>query len=626
MTCLLIWILSRRYLKKLYRSGFYGPDLDIMRYFAFTIIWQLLKDWRYQNPGLLVLVFLCIISIPATVIAGQLVSVTIQGIDGRLYDNVAASLKLNVKKNDESLSEGQIRRLHTSADKEIREALEPFGYYSPEISQSLEYADGIWAATYTVAPGLPVKIAAVEIQLTEEHDVPLSFQSMKENFPLKAGDQLDHTLYKSGKKDLLQKLFSQGYVKAVYAVNQIEVNRRDKSAKIILKIDTGPRYLFGKTVFEQDILDEDFLRRFINFQEGTPYSVRKLMRLQQILYSSNFFSQVVVRGDIDRADGLYIPITVRLTNPEFFNRYTLGAGYATDSGLRGKVGWDNRLINRYGHTVSTEMNIAEREDNIKFVYRIPVNDPRFDKMLFGATYNREIWDDTDTDLLQGGISYEHAGRIFKYGGGFEVRKEKYEVGVTSGESYLTVPFLNWSVAYGDDYINTSNGLFFSANLKGASDKVLADTTFLQGLVNGKVITTPFDGLRLIGRFSIGATAVDSIDNLPPSLRFYAGGDQSVRGYGYKELGPMDASGTVVGGQYLLFGSIEAEKRIYENWSAALFFDTGNGLDSFTGDLAEGVGVGIRYRLPFGQIRVDVASALSEDGNPLRLHITVGGDL
>jgi translocation and assembly module TamA len=87
----------------------------------------------------------------------------------------------------------------------------------------------------------------------------------------------------------------------------------------------------------------------------------------------------------------------------------------------------------------------------------------------------------------------------------------------------------------------------------------------------------------------------------------------------------DSSGTVVGGKYLLFGSVELEKSIYKNWSAALFYDTGKGVDDFSEALGQGVGAGVRYQLPFGQIRLDVASAVSEDGNPLRLHFTIGGD-
>ena len=120
--------------------------------------------------------------------------------------------------------------------------------------------------------------------------------------------------------------------------------------------------------------------------------------------------------------------------------------------------------------------------------------------------------------------------------------------------------------------------------------------------------------------------MESFEDLPPSLRFYAGGDQSVRGYGYRELGPEDSSGVVVGGQYLLEGSIEIERRLTSIWSVAAFYDVGNAFDDIDADLKHGAGVGIRLILPFGRIRMDVASALSDADHPFRIHLTVGADL
>jgi len=120
--------------------------------------------------------------------------------------------------------------------------------------------------------------------------------------------------------------------------------------------------------------------------------------------------------------------------------------------------------------------------------------------------------------------------------------------------------------------------------------------------------------------------MESIDELPPSLRFYAGGDQSVRGYGYKELGPEDASGKVIGGQYLTEVSIEFERRINKTWSIAAFYDLGNAYDDINADLQSGAGLGGRMTLPFGQIRLDVASALSDADFPVRIHLSIGADL
>ncbi len=564
--------------------------------------------------------------LPSMTLAQGLIVVTVEGLQGKLYDNVIASLKIYKEREEKGLSDGEVRRMHNRAEEEIRKALEPFGYYSPIVKSSLEKDTDGWLVEYVVDSGEPVRVSSMQISIETFDRPPDELSDIIPLFPLNKGDVLDHTVYGRGKKIIMQQMFSLGYMKAKFVRNKILVDRAALTADIDLSIRSGPRFLFGKTVFVQELMDPALLQRFVNYQEGEPYSSKKLIDLQTALYKTNYFGKVDINGDVSQAEGNHIPITVNLTEPEFFNRYKFGLGYATDNGLRGKVGWDNRLFNKKGHTVSSEVKLSQGENSMKVIYAVPVRDPRFDKMLYLATYEDETWDDTDTRLFIGSAKYVHAGKKYKYSGGVQLRDERYQVGVTDGESFLPVAELSLSTIFADDPVNTRNGLFVSGEVRGASEDFFGDTTFIQGEISGKIIVSPLDSFRLIGRISLGATSVDSIDDLPPSLRFYAGGDQSVRGYGYKELGPEDSSGTVIGGKYLVFGSIEAEQVVTGNWSLAAFVDSGNAVNDLTTDLKEGVGIGVRYRLPFGQVRIDVASAISEDGNPLRLHLMVGGDL
>jgi translocation and assembly module TamA len=163
-------------------------------------------------------------------------------------------------------------------------------------------------------------------------------------------------------------------------------------------------------------------------------------------------------------------------------------------------------------------------------------------------------------------------------------------------------------------------------VKGADKNIISDATFAQAQAGMKAIASVFDKWRLIGRFTLGGTAVDSIDELPPSLRFYAGGDQSVRGYAYKSIGTTDASGTVIGGRYLLVGSMEVERKVNDMWSVAAFYDTGQAMDSLNVDLKKSVGIGGRVALPFGQIRLDIAMPLLEEEHAFRIHFNIGADL
>lgn len=580
---------------------------------------------EYMRRALFHLIFVALLIAAAPVRAEVLDDVIIEGVEGKLRDNVTAQLTIYKKKGDESLSRWRIEQMHTKAESEIQNAMKPFGYYSSTVSSELRHTDDGWRAVYSITPGKPVVVSLVTLAFESGDELISEVEKLASLFPLKEGDVLNHQQYKDGKKKLLQQLAALGHVDAGYIKSEIRVHRGNHEAELELRVKTGPRYRFGKTTFEQDLLDADFLAGYINYRRGDPYSRQKLIQLQQILYATNYFGRVIVQGEVDKAEGLYIPVRVTMADPDFFSRYNFGAGYATDEGMRAKIGWDNRLFNRYGHSASSEIKLAERNMSLDFQYSVPMGDPRYDTISYGARYNTQSWEGTDTEVLKVTTSYKHSAKRFSYGAGFELHDERYDVGTDSGTRFLPMPFGLYSLIYADNPINTTHGVFFSVKLRGATEALFADTTFGQVLCTGKLITSPFDGLRLISRVSLGATAVDAIEDLPPSLRFYAGGDKSVRGFGYRELATQDSSGTVIGGKYLLFGSVELEKRIYKNWSGALFYDTGKGVDDFSEALGQGVGVGMRYKLPFGRIRLDVASAVSEEGDPLRLHFTIGGD-
>jgi len=132
--------------------------------------------------------------------------------------------------------------------------------------------------------------------------------------------------------------------------------------------------------------------------------------------------------------------------------------------------------------------------------------------------------------------------------------------------------------------------------------------------------------RLIARFDIGTTLANDAADLPVSIKYFAGGDQNVRGYQYQSLGPENELGEVVGGKHLFVASAEYDFRVHPDWKLAVFYDTGNAFSEFDDlNLQSSAGIGVRWLSPIGPIRVDLASALDND-NKLRLHITMGPDL
>ncbi|MFH0781415.1 MAG: autotransporter assembly complex family protein [Pseudomonadota bacterium] len=564
--------------------------------------------------------------LPSVVPASVKIEVTVTGVSGPVYQNVLARLTILLQKDNERLQAGAIRRLHRQAEEDIRSALAPFGYYNPSIKSSLEKKGEVWHAEYAIDQGPPIVITEIDVGLVGAGANNEHLVAALADFPLKKGDVLNQELYEKGKKKLVNLAFGEGFLAAFFSGRSLRVNAEANSGSVRLVLDTGRQYLFGTTHSSQGILKQDLLNRYLPYKVGDPYSPAKLFELQSILYQTNYFSKVVARGQLGRVQDFAVPVEIDLTAPEHLNKYSFGLGYATDTGVRGKIDWDNRLFNSSGHKVNSSLQLGERENTIALNYLLPLEDPKYYSLANSLAYQDKQWENTTTQLFTASVAREYVGQRFKLSTGLELRDEIYDVGDTSGDSTLLLPALNIGGIFADDILNTKNGLQASLGLLGGAKGVVSDVTFLQATFGGKAIVSPFEDWRLIGRGSLGATLVDSIDSLPPSLRFYTGGDNTLRGYRYRSIGTRDASGAIIGGKYLVVCSIEVERVIYNQWSLASFWDIGTATDDLSLDFHQGIGGGVRFRLPFGQIRLDVASAITEDGNPLRVHLTVGGDL
>ncbi len=576
-----------------------------------------MKAFLVQIFNIVLFVVLC----SGSVCHSETIDISIHGISGELHDNVSAALQRKIPQNN---VEKRVRKLHKGAKKIIAEAMQPFGYYDPVITSAITHDEQGWKLEYDIDAGEAIEVAEVLISFIE-HDISYYFpEGLK--FPLQRGDRLNHGLYEKGKKRILRLLEDRGYIKSAYHESRIEIDRFTKSCRIVLKLDAGRQYSFGDTIISQDVLHEKFLRKFLNYQKGEIYSAKILLQLEQILFKTGYFGSVNVSGDLEGSRDGFIPVVIVLSPREYKNRFTVGAGWATDNGYRIKLGWENKLLNRSGHNFAVDLLLAQYETRLDLTYGIPVIDPILDTVFLVANAADESWEDTDTKLTKGSLYYEHKGRIFAYSAGVEFRDETYTIGLDTGYSFLVVPFASIAVVYRDGNMPAREGLRLAVGVEGATDQVASDNSFLQLLVSGKGIISLFENIRLIGTFSLGGIFSDEFEEIPPSLRFYAGGDHSVRGYANKSLGPMDELGNVIGGKYLVSCSLELEANVYKQWSFAAFMDAGNAMDDISSDLAEGVGCGIRYQLPFGQVRLDVARAISEDGSPFRLHFTVGSEL
>ena len=556
-----------------------------------------------------------------TLVAG--IDVRIEGLSGDEEDNVQAFLGIYQEREKKDLLDSRVERLHERAPDEIRESLAPFGHYRVQVDAELTRgAEGDWVARYKVDPGPVVPLGTVDVQITGE----AANEPGRPDLGVKSGKPLSHAEYEAAKAKLKAFARDRGYLDARFERSAVEVDVEAYRADVVLHLDSGPRYYFGEVRFDQDQFDPDFLRRFIDLQAGQTFRDADLLRLQGGLINTDYFSLVEVHPRVDRVSSdRQVPIDVKLVpNPP--NRYRFGAGFGTDTGPRMSVDWTRRYIGREGHSANVELVLSTAIQRLEAGYRIPLADPRKEYVAFRTSAERY-----DTDSRKGAVFSVRGEHNTFYGDWQRILALDYEYespqDTDEGTYYNLIPGATWVWKTLDDAIYTKSGARVDLRVIGAYEGLLSSSTFLQGYARGKAVHSPMDDLRLIVRGEFGASAADSVLDIPPSRRFYAGGDNSVRGYQYEELSPVDSEGKKTGGRYLTTASVEVERRVTGDWFAAAFYDVGNAFDEpGEMDLKQAVGVGARWLSPVGLVRLDIAKGLDPQADDFRIHLVIGPDL
>ena len=557
-------------------------------------------------------------------------TVQVEGLDGPLRDNVLAALELNRFSGKAAPEESRLRWLHNDAPRQISEALQPFGYYQPVIKSTLERTADGWEARYHIEPGPPLTIDTVDVEILGEGKDDPVFQKLLAKIPLIHGQILDQAHYEQFKQNLESLATERGYFKARLVEHAIQVNLQTHQATIRLHYDTGPRYRFGAIAFQQDVLSLKLLERYPQFKAGDPYDANELLKLQSDLGNTPYFSQVQVNAPPDAASDT-TPVEVEL-EPGKSSKYSAGLGYGTDTGARGKLKMEQRRINREGHHAEEELLLSSIKSSLGAKYMIPGKNPTTDEYALTAAYINQNYEQQDYELGSLGGSWQRQDGNWLKNFNLSYQYERYQAinsaNSATTSSLLLIPGLNWTWIDADDRLNPSRGLLFGFELRGAATELLSDTTFAQGVLHLKGVYAFNDVSRIIARSDLGATVIDQgISSLPTSLRFFAGGDTSVRGYAYNSIGPTDAAGDVIGGKNLLIASLEYEHRVWDDWSLATFVDSGDAFDGASPELKTGVGLGVRWRSPVGPVRLDFASGLDRPpGDTFRFSFSIGPDL
>lgn len=563
-------------------------------------------------------------------VAGQAaVEVRVAGVEDELRDNVLAFLSLKRYANAQDLDEEKLARLLRRAEREARSALRPFGYYSAEVVASLAEQESGWKAVIAIYPGQPVRLVAAEVELLGPgRDQPFLTEVVATS-PLRVGERLSHADYDRLKSDLQRVAASNGYLDASWSRAELSIDVERLEARALLTLDTGERYRFGETTIEQGFLDPGLVRRYLRYREGDWYDATELLRTQFALDDSSYFSVVEVLPQARDRQARTVPIHINAEKNKR-HRYRIGVGYASDTEWRALLGWTNRQLNRRGHRLSVLGRVSSPEKSAEVDYVIPWEDPALEKLSLKLTGGLIRRGDVETRgaSLQPSLTQVRGRWQRVLFANLDYTRDTLpdttepggSTAVAPDRTLLLVPGISFALLpprfLGPAAID--RGLL--AELLGSASALGSDSNFLRLRVRDDRrfdLGGPWD---LLVRGEVGASAVGDFDELPSQYRFFAGGDRSVRGYALNELSPVDDFGNKVGGRHMLVASVELERALPRNFAAAVFIDAGNAFNSWGDRLEYSAGIGVRYRLPFLSVGLDVAQSISESGRSPRVHL------
>lgn len=567
----------------------------------------------------------------APVFGADPVTVAVNGVEGDALGNVRQALSLPYG----LVREGKVDRLWldrfaAQAPAMVRQALEPYGYYKSEVAaRVVPEGEGRFRLQVDVLPGQPVRVSEVTVELTGAGAGERSLRRIRDEFPLSAGEVLFQPEYERAKGELQSQAQTLGFLDADFPRHEIRISPDRTEARIALVLDTGPRFYFGDTRIEgAPDYPAPYLERFLAFKEGEPFSYAKLGETQLNFANSERFKQVVVTPEREEAEGARVPVLVRLTEAP---RRTLrpGIGYGTDTGPRFSVRYRDLNLFERGHDLDLSIYAAQRLQGFAGRYTVP---SASDHRSFSSVQLNLQQEDVTTYSSK--IAALELDRTFGLGRGevgtvyLRLLQESFTVADVNSNSRLVLPGFRFTKDHFNDLVRPTRGFRYSLDVRGAHPLLGSDSGLAQFIGNvGVLVPLPWR-LTLQGRGS-GAYSLleDPLGELPPSIRFFAGGDQSVRGYAFQGLGPRDANGRVVGGKHLLIGSLELQRALYQNWAVSVFHDMGNAFNDYASmHLEQGVGVGVHYFTPVGGLNLYLAHPLAKDAKSYRIHFTVGFQL
>ena len=539
----------------------------------------------------------------------------------------------------------QLQRLVRVAPQQIRTFVATEGYYSPEISATLDReTEATPVVRITVTPGEPVRVAEVDLVLQgftinpqQKAEQQFDVNALKASWALKKGAIFRQDEWEAAKRAFLRQVAQTRYPRAQLVETQATVDPELHQANLRVVLDSGPEMRFGALRIEGlKRYPASVVENLNQIHPGDYYSEAALQSYQSRLQDTGYFASVEVSADtsavlneqLDAAASTPeqnaaaamapLPLLVRVVENKRKN-VSAGLGYSTNTGNRASLTYDDLSV--FGLRMKSALTLETKQQTATSNFYFPITPDGYNDSI-GASYVRSDISGEITAVSSISAKRAWGTPLLERSLTLELLSETKTVDGTPASTSKSLP-LTYAVTWRklDNLLFPTKGYALNAQIGGALLPVLTDEAFVRGYLRGVWYLPLGTRSNAIFRGEAGALTSRNKDGVPAVYLFRAGGDQSVRGYAYQELGVRQGD-AITGGRYLATASAEYQYWFKPQYGAAVFYDAGNAGDTINAlHPKSGYGVGARWKSPVGPINVDVAYGHAVQ--KYRLHFSLG---
>ena len=538
----------------------------------------------------------------------------------------------------------QLQRLVKATPEQAKILIATEGYYSPTVTAGLDTGGSMPVARIMVELGEPVIVGDVELVLKGFEPIggaePFNATELRNRWSLPVGSRFQQAEWEGAKRNLLRQVIQARFPRAQLVESSATVDPETKRALLRVVLDSGPEARFGQLRIEGlKRYPASVINNINTIKPGQEYNEAAMQALQSRLQDTGYFSGVEVSTDMGESldedidaltdaqkaipkppveNPVILPVIVRVTENKQRN-VAVGLGVSSNTGYRAQVTYDDLQV--LGLRLKSNIIMETKRQSARADFYYPTT-AKGDNDSFGAGFERNDLNGEITAVSTLAARRTWGTPLLERSLTLEYLSEQRSIEGRADRRSQSVPLtFSWIKRALDNLLQPTDGYVLNAQLGGALLPILTDERFIRASTRFISYRPMGEAGTLVLRADAGALASKQKLGVPETFLFRAGGDQSVRGYGYQDLGVREGD-AIVGGRYLLAGSAEYQYWFKPPWGVAFFVDAGNAADKLKDLKPEvGVGVGARWRSPVGPINVDVAYGLAV--KKVRLHFSLG---